>query len=67
MEQNAKKLIDYALDCIERDNCLPTTKQTAKELDISESEVDKIKADATYKDFVKLRKRFSGFDKERKK
>lgn len=66
MEQNTKKLIDYALDCIEKNNCLPTTKQTAKELGINESEVDKIKADATYKDFVKLRKRFSSFDKERK-
>ena len=61
-----KKLIDYALNCIEKNNCLPTTKQSAEALGISESEVDKIKADAKYKDFVKLRKRFSGFDKERK-
>lgn len=60
------KLIDYALDCIEKNNCLPTTKQSAEALGISESEVDKIKADAKYKDFVKLRERFSSFDKERK-
>lgn len=60
------KIIDYALECIEKNNCLPTTKQGAEALGISESEVDTIKTDAKYKDFVKLRKRFNSFDKERK-
>ncbi|MGX2981912.1 hypothetical protein [Helicobacter sp. 23-1045] len=66
MEQNTKKVIDYALNCIEKNNCLPTTKQSAQELGINEIEVDKIKADTKYKDFIKLRKRFNSFDKERK-
>ena len=61
------KLIDYALDCIEKNNCLPTDKQTAESLGLDESKVRQIKqTDAKYKDFVKLRERFSSFDKERK-
>ena len=61
------KLIDYALDCIEKNNCLPTTKQSAESLGLDEKEVEQIKQNnAKYKDFVKLRERFSSFDKERK-
>ncbi len=63
-----KKIIDYALECIEAENCLPTTKQTAGKLGVDEKEIEQFKREnAKYAEFVKLRKRFTSFDNERKK
>ena len=62
-----KKIIDYALECIETENCLPTTKQSASKLGIDEKEVERFKREnAKYAEFIKLRKKFNSFDSERK-
>lgn len=64
MDSNVKKVIDYALDCIEKDNCLPTDKQTATALGLDESEVAQIKQDSEYIKFKALRDGYTSFEKE---
>ena len=65
---NEKQVIDCSIDFIRSSNCLPTTKQVAQALGVSEAEIDKFKQEnATYAEFVKIRKRFTGSDDKRKK
>ena len=65
---NEKQVIDCSIDFIRRANCLPTTKQLAQVLGVSEAEIDKFKQEnAAYAEFVKIRKRFTGSDDKRKK
>ena len=65
---NEKQVIDCSIDFIRKANCLPTTKQLAQVLGVSEAEIDKFKQEnADYAEFVKIRKRFTGSDDKRKK
>lgn len=63
-----KQVVDCNIDFIRSSNCLPTTKQLAQALGASEAEIDKFKQEnATYAEFIKVRKRFTSSDEKRKK
>lgn len=62
-----KRAIECALDYVENKNYLPTTKQVAEALGVSDDKAEQIMQDSEYIKLKNLRDGYTSFDSERKK
>lgn len=66
--QNTQQIIAEAIECtleyIDDKNYIPTNKQLAEALHISENTAEKLKENAEYAEFIKLREGYTRFAQE---